>query len=181
MAAALPALAIGGAVTSAIGAIGGGIASSQAASYQAQVNRNNATTATQNSTYALEAGSVQEQEAGQKAAGQLGQVRASMAANNVDVNSGSAVDVQKSQRETGLLSEEDVSNNAALTAYGYQTQATGFQAQAGLEQGQASTAIPGALLSAGGGLLSNVSTIPTKFAWPNSEVPAGFGAASGAP
>jgi hypothetical protein len=164
----LPALAIAGLGLSAIGTIGSGIAQSQAASYEAQVNRNNALEAQQNAKYAEEAGNVQSQIAGRQAASQLGAVRAAFGANNIDVNTGSALDTQISQRQSGLLSQENVQNNALLQAYGYQTQATGFQAQAGLLQGEASTAIPGSLLSAGGSLATNAALLPSKFAaWSN--------------
>jgi hypothetical protein len=160
--------AVAGLALSAVSAVSSGIAQSQAASYQAAVQRNNALEAQQNATYAREAGTAQEEEAGQKSAAQLGAVRAGIAANNVDVDSGSALDVQKSQRETGLLSEETVANNAALQAYGYETQATGYSAEAGLLQNEAGEAIPGSLLAAGGKLASGASDIPNKFGYMNS-------------
>ena len=163
-----------GLALSALGTISSGIAQSQSASYQAAVNRNNQIEAQQNAQYAIESGVAQEEVAGQRAASQEGAVKAGIAANNIDVNTGSALDVQKSQRETGLLSEEDVSNNAALQAYGYSTQATGFGAQAGLLSGEAATAVPGSLLAAGGALASNASTLPSKFprAWGANSEPA---------
>jgi hypothetical protein len=170
----LPALAFAGLGLSAIGTIGSGIAQSQAASYQAQVARQNAQTARENAQYAEEAGATQTQLAGRKAAAELGAVRAGFAANNIDVNSGSALDTQVSERQAGLLSQESVANNALLQAYGYRTQATGYQAQAGLLQGQAETAIPGSILSGGGSLLSNAALLPSKFSmWGSGGVDTG--------
>lgn len=159
----LPALALGGLALSAVGQVGSGIAQSQAASYQAAVSRNNAIEAGQNATYAEEAGAQQEEIAGRKAAAQSGAVKAGLAANNIDVNSGSAVGVETGERESGELSEENVINNAMLQAYGYQTQVTGYQAQAGLQSQEAATAIPGSLLAAGGSFASNASLLPGKF------------------
>ena len=168
------AVAGAGAATSAVGTITGGIAQKEQADYQAQVARNNQTIALQNANYASEAGAVQAENVGLKAAGELGQVKAAQAAGGIDVNSGSAVDVQQSQRESGALSELTTANNATLQAYGYQTQATGYAAQAGLEEATAENAIPGSLLSAAGGALSSAgtlgfrsaaSTLPDKFAW----------------
>ena len=156
--------AVVGTVLSAVGTVASGIAQSNAASYRAAVDRNNAVTAQQNATYAREAGAVQEQIAGRKAAAQLGAVRSGIAANNVDVNTGSALDVQKGEREAGALSEETVAHNALLQAYGYETQATGFQAEAGLQEGQAGAAVPGSLLAAGGKLATDYSLLPNKFA-----------------
>jgi hypothetical protein len=155
--------AVAGVALSAASTISSGIAQQNAANYNAAVARNNQTEAQQNATYAIQSGVTQEEEAGQKAAAQEGAVKAGIAADNIDVNSGSAVDVEKSQRETGLLSEETVSNNAALQAYGYETQATSYGAQAGLLSSEASEAVPGSLLSAAGQLGANVGTLPSKF------------------
>ena len=165
--------AVAGVALSAVSTISSGIAQSQAASYNAAVARNNQIEAQQNAAYSIQSGVTQEEEAGQKAAAQEGAVKAGIAADNIDVNSGSAVDVEKSQRETGLLSEETVSNNAALQAYGFETQATGFGATAGLQSAEASQAVPGSLLAAGGQLATNVGTLPSKFGFMSNNNGAG--------
>lgn len=152
-----------GAATSAGGAIMGGEATSQAASYQAQVARNNATIAQQNATYSEEAGQQQAQVESLKGAAQAGQLKASQAANNVDVNSGSAIDVQQSQREQSQLDTETTENNALLKAYGYRTEATSDTAQAQLDQTEAAEAPIGAAIGATGGLLSSASSIGMKW------------------
>ena len=69
-----------------------------------------------------------------KSAAASGRLKAGQAANGVDVNSGSAVAVQSGQRKAGLLDTATVANNAELQAYGYRSQAAGFNAQAGLER-----------------------------------------------
>jgi hypothetical protein len=93
-----------------------------------------------------------------------------MAANNVDVNSGSAVAVQEGQREVSQLNTETVLNNANLAAYGYRNQAQAFTEQAGLETltaNEAPTAAElaeqGGAFQAGAGLLGNASSISLKF------------------
>lgn len=166
---ALPYIAAAGVALSAVGTVASGVSQANAANYQASVNRNNALTASNNAQYAREAGAVETELAGRRAAEQEARVRAGIAANNIDVNSGSAADVQQGERETGLLSQETVANNAALTSYGYGTQASGFQAEAGLKSTESATAVPGSLLSAGGSLASNAALIPSKFNFPNSE------------
>jgi hypothetical protein len=160
---ALPAIAVAGVALSAATTVMSGVSQAHAASYQAAVNRNNAQTAAENAQYAREAGSVETQLAGRRAAEQEATVRAGMAANNIDVNTGSAEDVQEGERETGLLSQETVQNNAALQAYGYQTQGAGFTSQAGLLSSEAGTTVPGSLLAAGGSAASNAALIPSKF------------------
>lgn len=80
-----------------------------------------------------------------------GQVKAAQAANNIDVNTGSAVAVQQGTRQAGYLNTETVMNNAELAAYGYRTQQRGFTEQAGLETMAAQEAPPAAGLATAGG------------------------------
>lgn len=159
----VPALAIGGAAISAIGAITGGIANKNNANYQATVAANNATIAQQNATYAEQAGSVAAENEGRKGAAALGKLKTTQAASGVNVNTGSAVDVQVGERETNQLNTETVMSNAELKAYGYRTQATGFQAESQLDTAKADQAIPGAALSAAGGLLGSASSLGGKW------------------
>lgn len=155
-------------MTSAAGTVASGIAQGNAASYQAQVAQNNAVIAQQNATYAEKAGAAQSQQESLKNAANAGSIKAAQAANGVDVNSGSNLDVQASGRELGQLDTETTENNALLQAYGYTTQATNFTAQAGLEQQEAAQAPIGAALAAGGGLLGNASALSFKWSGPGS-------------
>src|ERR1700677_4764300 len=150
MAPILAAAPIIGALASAGGALYGGIAQSEAASYQAQVSRNNALIADQNATRAIAAGQQQAQTQSLKNAATAGAIKTSQAANGVDVNSGSAVDVQASQREVGQLDTQTTLQKAQQEAYGYRVKAVSDTAQAGLEEATAENAIPGAALSATG-------------------------------
>ena len=152
-----------GAVASAGSLVMGGIAASNNANYQAQVAQNNAQIAQQNANAAMAAGAQKVQMEGMKNAAKMGAVKAAQAANGVDVNTGSNVDVQVSERQIGDLDEQQTQHNAQLQAYGYRTQASNFQAEAGLDQARADQAIPGSILSAGGGLLSSASGI--NFKW----------------
>lgn len=168
----LPAvLAATGAVVSAGSAVAGGISQGHALGYQAQVARNNATIAGQNAEYATQAGAVKTEQAGLKARAQLGQVRTSLAANGLDVNSGSAADVQTSQREIGALDQETVAHNAALETYGYKTQVAGYTDQSKLLNREAAFApIEGAFKGLGS-LISAAPGIADKFGWMQSGTP----------
>ncbi len=166
-AAALPAIALGagiaGAATSAYGAISSANATSANANYQAQVARNNAITASQNAEYTTQAGQEKAQQNSLQERAKLGQVRSGLAAQGVDVNSGSALADQQTQRETGSLSTQQIIDNAALQAYGYRTQQTSDTAQSALdtqEAGQASTAGD---LSAAGGLLGSAASVGSNY------------------
>jgi hypothetical protein len=157
-----------GAGTSAIGTIEQGEATSNAAAYSAQVAANNAVIAQQNATYAEAAGQQQAAATSLKDAAASGKVKAAQAASGIDVNTGSAVNVQASERETNVLNTETVLNNAELQAYGYRAAATGYEATAGLEKEEAEQAPIGAALSATSNLLSNASSIGLKW---NSNQP----------
>ena len=147
----------------ALGAISNANAQAANASYQAQVAKNNATIASQNAEYATQAGSEKATEASLKARERLGAVTTALAASGVDVNTGSAADVEKTQRETGSLETQQVVNNAALQAYGYRSQSTGYQAEAGLESAEAAEAPTAGLLSATGGLLGSASSLGLNY------------------
>jgi len=163
----LATIGIIGALTSAVGTGAGALAQGQSANYQAQVASNNAIIANQNATHAEQAGEEQAQEQSIKGAAAGGRIKAAQGANGVDVNSGSAVDVQASEREENKLDTENVFNNAQLQAYGYRTQSTSYEAQAGLDTMAAEDAPIEGALGATGGLLSNASSIGFKWAGAN--------------
>lgn len=152
-----------GAVTSAAGAVYGGLSTADAAHYQSQVAQNNAIEEARNARLAEQAGNANAETTGIKGAEQLGEIKTAQAANNVDVNTGSTVDVQSSQREENQLTTENVLNNANLQAYGYRTQQTSFESQSALDTEEAETAPVGADLAAGGSILSNASSIGFKW------------------
>jgi hypothetical protein len=171
---ALP-LAIASAVVSGVGAISSGIAQGNAANYQAQVASNNATIARQNAVYAAGAGSAQATASGLKGRAREGAVRTGIAANGLDVNSGSAADVQTSQRELDSLDTATVANNAAIQVYGYKTQATGYEAQSKLDRAEATDAYASGAFKAAGDILGNTSVqssllsgapkVPSNYQW----------------
>lgn len=141
----------------------GASAKSSEANYQAQVAANNATIARQNAAYASASGSEQATEESLKGAAVGGRIKASQAANGIDVNSGSAVDVQVSQREASKLDTLNVENNALLQAYGYKVQATNFDAEAKLDKTESSDAWIEGLTGGAGGLLGNASSLSYKW------------------
>lgn len=161
LAAAAPLLSAIGAGVSAVGTLENGM-------YQGQVAQNNALIAKQNAQYATEAGQEQAAITSMKGAAKSASVKAGLAANGVDVNSGSAVDVEAGERETNELDTETVFNNAELQAYGYTTQANNDEAQAQQDQ-------TGAIFGAAGSLLSNASSIGGKWGQPSTASASGAG------
>src|SRR5271165_4807660 len=136
-----PALIAGAGIAATVLSTGVGLlgAESQAhaqqatANYQSQVATTNARIADQNREYAVAAGNAQAEQQMQRNAQTEGRLKAGLAASGFDINSGTAENLQRSQR---LIGEEDVlniQNNAARQAYGYQVQGTGYAAQSQLD------------------------------------------------
>lgn len=143
-----------------IGDINEGQAVANEAKYNAQV-------ATNNAAYSAAAGQSQAEAESLKNAQVAGRVKAAQAANGVDVNSGSAVDVQESQREAGVVDVQNIENNALLQAYGYKSQAT-------LDKQQAKDAIQGSQFSALGDLLGTASSVSGKWSGLQKSGSGGF-------
>lgn len=156
-------LGIVGAGVGAAGKLIGGISANNAANYQAQVAKNNATIARQNAEYSIQAGQSASERSSMKGAANLANIKVGQAASGVDVNTGSAADVQVSQREVNKLDTDTTMNNAALQSYGYTSQATGFEAQAKLDKYAGKSALIGGAIGAAGSLLGDASSLSFKW------------------
>lgn len=108
-------------------------ATENASKYNAAVATNNAILARRNAELAGQEGEQATALAQQQTKAKVGAIKAAQAASGVDVNYGSAVDVRSSAAETGQLSALSLRSDAARKAYGYQTQAKDYDAQAGLD------------------------------------------------
>ncbi|MDA8231568.1 MAG: hypothetical protein M0006_09540 [Magnetospirillum sp.] len=102
------------------------------ANYQQAVARNNQIVADQNAQYALEQGQAQEQAQRAKTAAMIGAQRAQLAADGIDLGSGSALNLQMGTAETGELDALNIRSDAARQAYADQAQGMDSGAQAGL-------------------------------------------------
>lgn len=154
----------------ALGSVASGIASGNEAAYQAHVATQNAKIANQNSQGATEAGDIKAQQIGLRAAAEEGSIKASEGAGGIDVNTGSAADVQSSERVLGENAQQTTRYNAALQAYGYQTQAKSDEAQAGLYDTEAETAPIAGAVSGAGSLIGGFGSAGLKYAsWQNAS------------
>lgn len=137
LAAALPYIAIGssiaGGITGAIGAEKSASAQSTALMYQSQVAANNAQIAQQQANLTTASGAQQAATEGLKTRAQVGQIKAAQGASNIDVGTGSAVDVRSSAAELGELNALTIRSNAARQAYGYETNAASYKAESALD------------------------------------------------
>ena len=147
-----------------------GQATANAANYSAQVAANNAVVAEQNAQHAEAAGRAQAEAVSLKGAQTSAKIRAGFAASGVDPNTGSAVDVEQSQGIKNQLDTETVLSNSELQAYGYRTAGAGYTAQSELDTATATQApiaasftATGDYLKGGGGLLSGISGVASKW------------------
>lgn len=155
---------IAGAGLGAIGSLQSGKASSAAADFNSKVAANNAQIAQQNATWTAEEGEANAAKSEQKTRAGVGAIKAAQAANGVDVNSGSALDVRSSAASLGELDAITIRSNAARTAYGQQTQAASDTAQSNLDKSQASNSETAGEIGAGSSLLGGLGSAAGNFA-----------------
>lgn len=147
-------LQLGGTATGMLGSIMGGVAASRSDRFNAKIAEQNAALDTQNAALEGGIGEADFGLAGMKTRQEVGNIKAAQAGRGIDVNTGSAKDVQRSQAEIGMLNALNIRSNAARAAYGYETEAVGFKNQAALDKARA-----GFDMSAG---LTNAGTIAAK-------------------
>lgn len=148
-----------GAKTQAAGSEELGAAQATQALYQAQVARNNAKTAKQNSAWSMEAGDVAAGNEMMKTKAAIGTAKADQGASNVDVNSGSALTSRVGIDEMGTENALTIRSNAAKEAYGYKVQGTSDTAEAGLLTQQAAYAKEAGSIGAESALIGGESSL----------------------
>ena len=147
-------LLIGSTALSAVGAISQGNQLAAMANYQSQVAANNAKIAGQYAALATQTGEAQVYQEGLKQRQEQQAITAGIASGGINVNTGSAADVRESGRELGMLDVETVRQQAAIQAYGYKTEQTGFQAESQLQSAAAGFDVTAGWLHGVGSLLS---------------------------
>lgn len=163
-------LAVGSIAATTVGAGVSYMGAQQAASataaqntFNAQVAANNQTLANQAATTALQEGQVQASEKAMATAQLIGAQKAGLAANGVDVNSGSAVDLEGDSAAAGELDQLTITNNAARTAVGYQNQGINYQNQAQLDKAASADALAGGALKADSTLISAAGQVSSTW------------------
>lgn len=150
-----PALPVLGAIAGVAGAGIDAFGKYQSGQYAGQVAENNAHVAGQNAEYATEAGTADAGTQSLKGAVKSAGIKNAIAADGIDVNTGSAPKVLASQAEANQLDIETILHNSDLTAYGYRTQQSDLTDEA--KQDRA-----GGVLGAIGSGLKGVSTLVDK-------------------
>jgi len=160
---------IGLASSGASGALGifsslmGGGAKADAYKYQSSMAWQNAAIAKQNQKYALDIGEQQAEKQGIAGAAQAGQIKAGQAASGVDVNTGSAKEVQTSQHLVSQMDLNTIREKAAKTAYDFSVQATNYENQAKGYSKAASNAKTEGVLGAVSSFIGTVGSVSSKW------------------
>jgi len=164
------ALAIGGALLGGVGQVASAQAQSNAARYNAEVQRNNAMLAERQAKNVLDAGMREEQK--QKAQTQqlMAKQQAAMAANGVDTSFGSPLDLMVDTAKLGAVDALTIRTNAYRNYDDVRNQAVSYRNQAALYDMEAKNSRTAGMLSAFGSVMSGVGS-----AW-SSGVKAGANA-----
>ena len=148
-----------GAAAKGVGDLTAGNADAGASNFRAQIARNNATIALRNADASMAAGNIRTEAQGLKTRAAVGGIKAAQAANGVDVNSGSAKDVQQTQSMLGALDALTIRSNAARQAFGFQQEAVSNEAQAKLDKTAAANARATSYVNFGNDLLSTAGSM----------------------
>lgn len=147
----------------AYGAMRQGQAQSAALAYQAQVARNNQTIAGQYAQQATQDGENKVAAKQQQTAQMIGAQRAAMAANGVDLDSGSPLRLQEDTAKLGNVDAMTIRNSAAREAYGYQLQGLSYGQQAQLDQSSSDNAVTAGNLNAFSSILGGAASVGKQW------------------
>ena len=156
-------LAIASAAVSAVGSIGTGISNKKASDYQAQVEQQNATIAQNNANQELAIGKEQERRQRLKTAQIAGEQKTAIAANNLIVNSGTALDTQADTAYMGEMDALMIRYDAQRRADAYKQQSLNLQSQSQMTSLAGKNALTSSYLGAGASLLGGVAKANTKW------------------
>jgi hypothetical protein len=142
MAVAAVGLGAGGAMMGAFGARNSADSQKATMDYEAAVARNNQTIANYQADLAFENGAIAEQNQRLRTASIGGDQRAALAANGVDLGTGSATEVLATTKFMGERDALTIRDNAARQAWAYKNQAAGFGAEAAADSAASSAINP---------------------------------------
>lgn len=158
------AASVASAAMGAFGAIQQGQAAKNAAEYQAAVDRNNQQVAEWQAKDAVDRGAEAERQHRIKVAGVLGSQKAAMAANGLDLSSGSPLDILGDTAMYGELDALTIRSNAEREAYGYRVRSQDFASSAQLAQMRGSSAATAGMIGAGATLLTGAGQAASTWA-----------------
>lgn len=137
-----------------VGTVVQGVNQSKALKYRANMAERNAAMDRAAAQDAVERGRIEEMRENRRTAQRLGAQRAAMAANGVEVDFGSAADLQEDTRMIGWEDASTIRENAMREAKGYEISAWNSEADAANSRAGAKAAIWQTVFDAGSTMLS---------------------------
>lgn len=157
-------------------------AASNAAKYNAEVAAQNQTIANTEAAQATAAGQVEAQQKANATNEMVGRQKAELAANGVDVNTGSAVDLESDTKAAGQLDQLTIQNNAARTAAGFTNQGISYADQAQLDQANSENTLAVGELGAASTALKGGGSVAGQwynYTYGNRQANPGYGVSGG--
>jgi hypothetical protein len=136
------AISLVGAGVSALGSYQQAQAAKSAAKYDAAVAASNAKVAEFKAQDAQDRAQLEAENLGRQQAALRGKQRASIAANGIDLSSGTATSLTDAADFYGLQDQRTVAEGGVREAWGYRTQGAGYQAEAQMHRAKASSISP---------------------------------------
>ena len=152
-----------GSIMGAIGSVQKGQAESNMYKYQAGVAKVNQQMAEQNAEWEEAAGRVESQQIGLQGRDAMGKIRVAQAASGLDINTGSAAAVQKSQSQVTRENEQISEANTARRAYGYRIGAIQEEAQSNIDLMGAQQAKTAGTIGAFTSILGGASSVGSQY------------------
>jgi hypothetical protein len=154
-------LAVASTAVSAYGAYSSARGQRQALEYQSKVDANNATVAEWQAQDAEKRGQETATRARRENAQLRGAQRVSLAANGLDLNSGSALSLLDDTEYFGAVDQQTIANNTTQEAWALRNRAANFTAASNLHKAGASNIKPAFV--AGSSILSSASSVADKW------------------
>lgn len=170
---------IAGGITAAEGAKTTAAATQQSYNYQAGVAQINSAIDLQNADYARNQGDIQAMDYGLKAGQTQANIKVAQGASGLDVNSGSALAVQQSQKVITGIDTAQIRSNAAKVAYDYDVKSTMDLNQSTLDVMGGQNAITAGNIQAEASILGTVGSVASKWTQGNTAGLFGSGTSSG--
>jgi len=141
----------------AAGTMVGGLMKASQQRYSAAVADQNARLASAQAADALQRGQLEEQKSYQRTSQLLGQQRAAMAANGIEVDFGSAADVQADTLNLGRQDASTIRKNTEREMKGYDIESLNYTSQAKADRAAATGSIVSAAFQTAGTILGGAS------------------------
>lgn len=138
-------------------------AQSAAAEYNAQVATNNQKIANQAAVAAQQEGAVEQQQKAYQEDVLIGQEKAGLAANGLDVGSGTAVNILSDTKAAGELDQLTLINNAQRQTQGFLNQGINYGNQAQIDKAGAAATLQGGELKAAASLASGAGQVSNQW------------------